>query len=247
MLKGGFRETVTEESWLTEAQLLKLCARSETPIADAILDDLVHVYMLVRRGLLVPSVGASPGIVALEARVAALEAKVAAGQHAAIDHELRWWQRLAEYRLKLADPSLDEGRRRTLLAVDQLATNELRALGQSPGPSVLEAERDAENARALPAPASPELPEPQGFGKEVHAAALVHLSGNQLAMVRVLGAWCDDRGVVRTTYAQLSEALDVTVETVKALMRKLESKGWIYLIDGPKPSWVLRIMIPDRS
>jgi hypothetical protein len=40
------------EYWLTEAQLLKLIARSETEIADAILDDMIRVYMLMRRGLL---------------------------------------------------------------------------------------------------------------------------------------------------------------------------------------------------
>ena len=41
--------------WLTEAELLKLCARSETPIAEAILDEMIAVYQAVRRKLLVPA------------------------------------------------------------------------------------------------------------------------------------------------------------------------------------------------
>lgn len=48
---GQVASRSVREFWLSEAQLLKLCARSETPIADAILDDMIRVYMLVRRGL----------------------------------------------------------------------------------------------------------------------------------------------------------------------------------------------------
>lgn len=47
---GGVREFVYNEVWLTEAQLLKVIARSETPIAEAILDEMISVYMAVRRG-----------------------------------------------------------------------------------------------------------------------------------------------------------------------------------------------------
>lgn len=50
MPRGGERETCVEEFWLTEAQVLRLCARSETTVADAILDDMIRVYMLARRG-----------------------------------------------------------------------------------------------------------------------------------------------------------------------------------------------------
>jgi len=50
--KGAERERVVNEYWLTEAQLLKVVARSETPIAEAILDDMIRVYLAVRRFLL---------------------------------------------------------------------------------------------------------------------------------------------------------------------------------------------------
>lgn len=40
------------EYWLTEAQALKVAARSETDVADALLDEMIRVYMLARRGLL---------------------------------------------------------------------------------------------------------------------------------------------------------------------------------------------------
>lgn len=50
MPTGGARETIVDEVWLTEAQLLKVIARSETPIAEAILDEMIAVYMAVRRG-----------------------------------------------------------------------------------------------------------------------------------------------------------------------------------------------------
>lgn len=53
MPTGGVRETPVTEYWLTEAQLLKVIARSQTPVADAILDDMIRVYLLARRGLLV--------------------------------------------------------------------------------------------------------------------------------------------------------------------------------------------------
>lgn len=48
---GGTREVSVKEYWLTEAELLKLIARSETPVAEAILDEMIAVYMAVRRHL----------------------------------------------------------------------------------------------------------------------------------------------------------------------------------------------------
>lgn len=40
------------EYWLTEAQALKVAARSETEPADALLDEMIHVFQLARRGQL---------------------------------------------------------------------------------------------------------------------------------------------------------------------------------------------------
>jgi hypothetical protein len=40
------------EFWLTEAQALKVTAKSETAKADALLDEIIRVFMLARRGLL---------------------------------------------------------------------------------------------------------------------------------------------------------------------------------------------------
>lgn len=54
MPTGGVREIDVDEFWLTEAQLLRVCARSETPVAESILDDMIRVYMAVRRGLIPP-------------------------------------------------------------------------------------------------------------------------------------------------------------------------------------------------
>jgi len=51
MPKGGTREVKVTEYWLTEAELLKLIARSETQVAEAILDEMIAVYMAVRRHL----------------------------------------------------------------------------------------------------------------------------------------------------------------------------------------------------
>lgn len=51
----GVREYAVNEYWLTEAEVLKLCARSETPVAESILDEMIAVYMAVRRGLLQPA------------------------------------------------------------------------------------------------------------------------------------------------------------------------------------------------
>lgn len=44
MPRGGERLTRTEEFWLTRAQALKVIAKSDTDIADAILDEIIRVY-----------------------------------------------------------------------------------------------------------------------------------------------------------------------------------------------------------
>lgn len=43
-----------DEYWLSEAQALKVAAKSETEPADALLDEMIRVFMLARRGLLTP-------------------------------------------------------------------------------------------------------------------------------------------------------------------------------------------------
>jgi hypothetical protein len=71
----------TDEFWLTEAQVLKLCARTETPIAEPILDDMIRVYIAVRRGLL--------GLHALDATaVRAIAKQVAAAAVAPLQQEI---------------------------------------------------------------------------------------------------------------------------------------------------------------
>lgn len=62
MPRGGEREFTVWEYWLTEAEALKLTARSETPIADAILDEMIRVYRLAIRGLLTPARAVSPPV-----------------------------------------------------------------------------------------------------------------------------------------------------------------------------------------
>lgn len=60
----------TGEYWLTEAQTLKVIAKCETEKADAILDEVIAVYLAWRRGHLVPvapnansaSIGDSPSM-----------------------------------------------------------------------------------------------------------------------------------------------------------------------------------------
>jgi hypothetical protein len=41
-----------KEYWLTEAQALKVVAKSETAVADALLDEVIRVFVLARKGLL---------------------------------------------------------------------------------------------------------------------------------------------------------------------------------------------------
>lgn len=52
MPRGGEREQEVAEYWLTEAQALKVIAKSETKRADQILDEVIRVFILARRGLL---------------------------------------------------------------------------------------------------------------------------------------------------------------------------------------------------
>ena len=61
---GGSREYTFNEYWLTEAELLKVCARSEAPIAEAILDEMIAVYIAVRRGLHPPTFVLPPEVLA---------------------------------------------------------------------------------------------------------------------------------------------------------------------------------------
>ena len=60
MPRGGTRETTINAYWLTEAQILKVCARSETEVAEAILDDMIATYLAVRSYRLGPTVAAKP-------------------------------------------------------------------------------------------------------------------------------------------------------------------------------------------
>lgn len=57
---NGTQEYTVSEYWLTEAELLKVIARCSTPIADAILDDMIRVYMAVRRQLATPTRAIKP-------------------------------------------------------------------------------------------------------------------------------------------------------------------------------------------
>lgn len=56
--RGGGRPAT--EYWLTEAQALKVVAKSETRKADALLDEVIRVFVMVRRGQL-PDVSAMLG------------------------------------------------------------------------------------------------------------------------------------------------------------------------------------------
>lgn len=49
MPNGGTRETLTDEYFLTESQALKVAAKSETEPADALLDEMIAVYVAARK------------------------------------------------------------------------------------------------------------------------------------------------------------------------------------------------------
>ena len=62
---GVHREQVVNEYWLTERQALKVIAKSETEVADQILDEVIAVFVAYRRGQLatpqqVPVLSSSP-------------------------------------------------------------------------------------------------------------------------------------------------------------------------------------------
>lgn len=77
--RRGFVEESVEEVWLNERQTLKVVAKSETDAADAILDEVIDVFMLARRGLLAEAQQAagSPSSMTHE-EVALLASKVGA-------------------------------------------------------------------------------------------------------------------------------------------------------------------------
>lgn len=79
----GEREYTVNEYWFSEAQLLKVIARSETPIADAILDEMIRVFMLARRGLLPQQRPPTLDVESLRAVVAALVAEQVGRMHPA--------------------------------------------------------------------------------------------------------------------------------------------------------------------
>jgi hypothetical protein len=63
--RGVHRDQVVNEYWLTEAQSLKVIAKSDTDIADKILDQVIAVFIAVRRGQMaapeqVPVLSSSP-------------------------------------------------------------------------------------------------------------------------------------------------------------------------------------------
>lgn len=69
----GEVEIESKEYWLTRAQALKVIAKCETEVADAILDEVIAIYEAAVDGLLAPP--APPAVdPALAARVAQLEA-----------------------------------------------------------------------------------------------------------------------------------------------------------------------------
>lgn len=77
MPRGGEREVVTNEYWLTERQLLKVIARAETDIAEAILDEMIDVFVAARRGLLPQQRPVNAAAVAELVREAVTEATAA--------------------------------------------------------------------------------------------------------------------------------------------------------------------------
>lgn len=58
------------EYWLSEAAALEVIAKSETALADEILDEMIRVYMLARRGLLPGRPAIPPEFIALVTQLA---------------------------------------------------------------------------------------------------------------------------------------------------------------------------------
>lgn len=70
------------EYWLSEAAALKVIAKSETAIADAILDEVIRVYMLARRGLLPSQTGIPAELMALVTQLAEGQRQIVETQRA---------------------------------------------------------------------------------------------------------------------------------------------------------------------
>jgi hypothetical protein len=69
MPNGGFREETVLEYWLTEAQALKVAARSDTDIADELLNEMIAVYMAARRGELPQQISRRTPMTEMESHV----------------------------------------------------------------------------------------------------------------------------------------------------------------------------------
>jgi len=70
----GERAFTVTEYWLTEEQALKVIATSDTPEAKAILDQVIQVFVYVRKNGITSLSSADPAIVALQAKTAHLQA-----------------------------------------------------------------------------------------------------------------------------------------------------------------------------
>jgi hypothetical protein len=66
MPRGGHREETIDEYWLTQAQALKVSARSETAPADALLDEMVPAVAALVRGHVCQRNGARSGMLACQ-------------------------------------------------------------------------------------------------------------------------------------------------------------------------------------
>ena len=136
---GVTRPATGEEAWLTEAQALFIAAKSDTPAAANVLREIIHVFMLARKGLL-PAAGADTQTVELlarvvdslatmQARIEALEARPAGntngpalgpgGARALVLDPLREVARIEAGALKQGDKA-------SLRSLRQIAENNLR-------------------------------------------------------------------------------------------------------------------------
>jgi hypothetical protein len=79
MPRGGEREETIAEYWLTEAEALFILAKSETPRAKALLQDMIAVVRLVRRGLLRMSANDNADVTQAIVRLTATVEKLVVG------------------------------------------------------------------------------------------------------------------------------------------------------------------------
>lgn len=91
--------------WLTEAQGLKVCAKSETDVADSILNKMIEVFMLARRGLLQP----------VKPEIKKPELAMLQGM---LDQLIQQDQRLAQVETQMAQ--IEEARREAEERLDQM-------------------------------------------------------------------------------------------------------------------------------